>query len=366
MNKLQVTFAATLAACTVALADTTVQTFEGQSNTDGKWVPTSETAPGWSTAPAVSVGAETSDYPAIVTTTPSSPDNGYGVVDAAHDKALSINGGTATVTMGGTSSSIITSDLLVKVVHCADDTLSVVGLDAAKLAIAVDVNGRFNACTNSTDTTPFFLLSNKQYAEGEWVRVTTLVDYAKRQCRIALDGQLACNGAWLSLPSGYTAPGSMSITSTSCIDDVVVKAEDSNVYDKYAAVNNDGLNAVLGSNPNIVPINYLLANNMETNSSFVVTEAVKQTYDQGVATNATFAIASGSFDSSSSSVTLTFPGDWPADAYVVKYGTTPNDLKENGTVASLSSSAKSGDVNTVVVNTGNMGDGNVLYYKVVR
>lgn len=351
MNKINVTLAATLAACSVAFADATVvQTFEGLSNDSqkGYWDTTAVT--GWTTTPAVATSeAEASDYPAIATagSPTEAPDNGYGVVGADHTKVLSLNGGTATVTMPG--SDITTSDLLVKVVRSSLDTLSLgdFATPAPKLAIAVDKDGKFQAWTG----TSFSPLSNTEYPEGTWVRVTTLI--SNDCCRIALNGQLACNGAWLKLSSA-TAPSQLTVQSSSCIDDVVVKPEANGyVYDKYAAVNANGSEAVTEGSPS-VPTNYKNIYEVET-----VNKDVREAYEKGVAPNVTFAITEGSFDGSD--VTLTFPGDWPADAYVVKYGNSPTALDNTATMLS---SAKSGNSNTVVV--GGITEGTVLYYKVAR
>ncbi|MBE6382891.1 MAG: hypothetical protein E7049_07775 [Lentisphaerae bacterium] len=361
MNKINVALVATLAACSVAFADATVQTFEGLDNTEGKWAPTT----GWSTEAAVATNPEASDYPAIAEAGEaiSAPANGFGVIGANPDhtdssKVLSLNGGKATVTMPSSSSGIITSDLLVKVVHSSLDALSLgdFATPAPKLAIAVDKDGKFQAWTGGDS---FSLLSNTPYAEGTWVRVTTLI--SNDCCRIALDGQLACNGAWLKLSSA-TAPSQLTVQSSSCIDDVVVKAEASDyVYDKYAAVNANGSEAKITNGSYSVPTNYLLANDKAAEADSV-TEAVQNTYEQGVATDGTFAITEGSFDGSK--VTLTFPGDWPADAYVVKYGNSPDKLNST---APMSSSAKSGVSNTVVVDGMTDGmTGTVLYYKVAR
>lgn len=363
MNKIHLTLAATLAACSVAFADATVQTFEGLGNdTEGKWVPGEES--GWSTDAAVDTSeAEASDYPAIVTAGAaiSAPANGFGVIGADPDhtdssKVLSLNGGKATVTMP--DSDITTSDLLVKVAHSSLDPLSLGDFATSnpRLAIAVDKDGKFYACTNAT-ADAFFKLSDTSYTEGTWVRVTTLI--STNCCRIALNGQLACNGAWLPL-AGASEERSLTVQSSSCIDDVVVKTETSNVYDKYAAVNaTNGSEAKITNGSYSVPTNYLLAND-KTAEADSVTEAVKNTYEQGVAPGGTFAITEGSFDGSN--VTLTFPGDWPADAYVVKYGSSPTALDN---IATMSSSEKSGDSNTVVVG-GGMTDGTVLYYQVTR
>ena len=357
MNKINVTLAATLAACSVAFADATVQTFEDLNNdSQGKWVPDSTTASGWSTAPAVPSSEDASDYPAIAEAGAdiSAPANGFGVIVADPDpdhtdstKVLSLNGGKATVTMP--NSDITTSDLLVKVVHSSLDQLSLGDFanPAPRLAIAVDNAGKFNACTNGT---AFFKLSDTRYEEGTWVRVTTLI--STNCCRIALNGQLACNGAWLPLASPSTER-SLTVQSSSCIDDVVVKTENSNVYDKYAAVTTGGNDALTGTSPQ-VPTNYATKYGVTD-----VNPTVRAAYEKGVAPGVTFAISNGSFDGSN--VTLTFPGDWPADAYVVKYGSSPTELTETATI----SSEMSGGNNTVVVD-GNMSGRTVLYYQVTR
>ena len=88
--------------------------------------------------------------------------------------------------------------------------------------------------------------------------------------------------------------------------------------------------------------------------------AARAAYEKGVAPGGTFAISSGSFDGSN--VTLTFPGDWPADAYVVKYG--PTSECGAGSLSPIQfSTANSQNMVTV---TPDMGTGTVLYYKVAR
>ena len=88
---------------------------------------------------------------------------------------------------------------------------------------------------------------------------------------------------------------------------------------------------------------------------------VAQAYLVGVApvAGATFAIEKASFNGSS--LTLTFPGDWPAGSYTVKYGATP----ECANKANIATATKTGSGNQVTIPL-NFESGNVLYYKVTR
>ena len=352
MRKTNMALAIALGTCAFAFADPAIvaETFEDASIEVGA---TTLPYSGWT------LTSSEDDAPVIVADgTTSMPANGYGVVGAGHTKALNVNGGKAERSMGSfAEQGVVSVDMMVKVA-CSADELDASTLSTPPLAIAVDQDGYFNASTNGT---VFFKLSNKQYNDGEWVRVTILLDAERARCRIALDGALACDDQWLSLPSDYAinSGSKMSVQSTSCIDDVVLRAESSGVYDKYAAVTANSTPATTTRDGFTIPTNYEELYNLKATA---FTQEIKNAYDEGVAPNATFAITSGLV--ADNNVTLKFPGDWPADAYTLKYGSTPACENTAADVSSKKVTESETRVNEIAVALPS--EGNVLYYKVTR
>jgi len=292
----------------------------------------------------------------LTAATPAAPVNGYAVTDATHEQVLAIDG-TATSSVGATGNALVDILFQVSIPEVAPALPS-----GEYFAIAVATDGSLVAFTNSTAEA--VTIDADTHSKGEWIRVTTLFDYTNNRCQVALNGELACGGAWL--PIAATSLSGIAVSGTTTIDDVVAQSAASTVYDKYAAVTEAGAAAVVEADGDIaVPANYLTVNKINqsdvnstiSNSSLTYAQA----YQGGVApvAGATFAIEKASFNGSS--LTLTFPGDWPADSYTVKYGATPECDNE----ANNATAMKTGSGNQVTIPL-NFGSGNVLYYKVTR
>ena len=296
--------------------------------------------------------------------TPAAPANGYAVTDAGHTKVLTVAG---SATKSEERNGIVAVDVLVKV-SVPDEAPALP--DGSHLAIAVNTAGQLVALAGSSSSDAVSL-GDKTYAKDEWVRLTTIFDYANNRCQIAVNGELANGGDWLPIAASKSLTG-MTVAGDTAIDDVVIQNAASTVYDKYASVKADGAAATVksevvdasGTAVNI-PVNYFSVNKIDqsdvnstiSNSSLTYAQA----YQAGVAPveGATFAIEKASFNGSS--LTLTFPGDWPAGSYTVKYGTTASCTE----TATITTATKTGSGNQVTIPL-NFGSGNVLYYKVTR
>ena len=297
---------------------------------------------------------------------PAEPDNGYAVTDAGHTQVLTVAG---SATKSEMRAGIVAVDVLVKVsVPDADEAPALP--DGSHLAIAVNTAGKLVALAGSSSSDAVSL-GDKTYAKDEWVRLTTIFDYTNSCCQIAVNGELANGGDWLPIGASKSLTG-MTVAGDTAIDDVVIQSAASTVYDKYASVKAGGAAATVtsdvvdasGTAVNI-PVNYFSVNNIDpSNVDFTISNSsltYAQAYQAGVApvAGATFAIEEASSDGSS--LTLTFPGDWPAGSYTVKYGATPECAKE----ANNATATKTGSGNQVTIPL-NFESDNVLYYKVTR
>ncbi len=293
----------------------------------------------------------------LTAATPAAPVNGYAVTDATHGQVLAIDG-TATSSIGATGNALVDILFQVSIPEVAPALPS-----GEYFAIAVATDGSLVAFTNSTAEA--VTIDADTHSKGEWIRVTTLFDYTNNRCQVALNGELACGGAWL--PIAATSLSGIAVSGTTTIDDVVVQSAASTVYDKYAAVTEAGAAAVVEADGDIaVPTNYLTVNGKEATDEAAgasiahssPTMTVAQAYQVGVAPvdGATFAITAA--EPTADGIVLTFPGSWPADSYTVTAGTAPTDLS----VAQLTP-VKDGNVNKVTLPL--PADG-VLYYKVTR
>ena len=301
----------------------------------------------------------------LTAATPAAPANGYAVTDAGHTKVLAVAG---SATKSEVRDGIVAVDVLVKV-SVPDEAPALP--DGSHLAIAVNTAGKLVALAGSSSSDAVSL-GDKTYAKDAWVRLTTIFDYDNRRCQIAVNGELANGGDWLSIGASKSLTG-MTVAGDTAIDDVVIQNAASTVYDKYASVKAaDGAAATVksevvdasGTTVNI-PVNYFSVNNIDqskvnspiSNSSLTYAQA----YQAGVApvAGATFAIEEASYDGNN--LTLTFPGDWPADSYTVKYGATASCTE----TATNTTATKTGSGNQVTIPL-NFESGNVLYYKVTR
>ena len=300
----------------------------------------------------------------LTAATPAAPANGYAVTDAGHTKVLTVAG---SATKSEVRDGIVAVDVLVKV-SVPDEAPALP--DGSHLAIAVNTAGKLVALAGSSSSDAVSL-GDKTYAKDEWVRLTTIFDYANSRCQIAVNGELANGGDWLQIGASKSLTG-MTVAGDTAIDDVVIQNAASTVYDKYASVKADGAAATVTSDVEDasgtavnIPVNYFSVNKIDqskvnytiSNSSLTYAQA----YQAGVAPDegATFAIEEASYDGNN--LTLTFPGDWPAGSYTVKYGATPECDNE----ANNATATKTGSGNQVTIPL-NFESGNVLYYKVTR
>jgi len=300
----------------------------------------------------------------LTAATLAAPVNGYAVTDAEHTQVLTVAG---SATKPAVRNGIVAVDVLVKV-SVPDEAPALP--DGSHLAIAVNTAGQLVALAGSSSSDAVSL-GDKTYAKNDWVRLTTIFDYGNNCCQIAVNGELANGGDWLPIGASKSLTG-MTVAGDTAIDDVVIQNAASTVYDKYASVKANGAAATVtsgvvdasGTAVNI-PVNYFSVNKIDqsdvnstiSNSSLTYAQA----YQGGVApvAGATFAIEKASFNGSS--LTLTFPGDWPAGSYTVKYGATP----ECANKANIATATKTGSGNQVTIPL-DFESGNVLYYKVTR
>ena len=154
-----------------------------------------------------------------------------------HTKVLVIEGDSSYAPSGFSGSPLV--DMMVQAA-LPDDGLETP--EGAHIAVAVDTNGIFNVyCKNRSDVAGWYPLSSTAYAEGAWVRVSLLFDYAKGRCQVRLDGQpmmtangyldatttdTTKNGAWYKLASTGTdaspAVSNLKVVGCTAIDDVVI------------------------------------------------------------------------------------------------------------------------------------------------
>ncbi len=160
-----------------------------------------------------------------------------------HTKVLVIEGDSSYAPSGFSGSPLV--DMMVQAA-LPDDALEDPEGEA-HIAVAVDTNGIFNVyCKNKSNPAEagWYPLSGTAYADGAWVRVSLLFDYAKGRCQVRLDGQpmmtangyldatttdTTKNGAWYKLAtstatSASTAVSNLKVVGCTAIDDVVIAA----------------------------------------------------------------------------------------------------------------------------------------------
>ena len=188
------------------------------------------------------------------------------------------------------------------------------------------------------------------------------MDYSNSSLVVATNGVLTASTYYLANAPQSQAAGvtNVNVIGTTAIDDFVAK---SGTFEPYAQVTAEGAAAVAeGSNvPRAYLTRYGKSSVNETIANSKPTMTVEQAYTAGVApvAGATFAIEEASYDGNN--LTLTFPGDWPAGTYTVKYGTTASCTE----TAIITTATKTGSGNQVTIPL-NFESGNVLYYKVTR
>ena len=281
---------------------------------------------------------------------------GYPTTAATHAKVLSVSGTVTRDTSGVSSANVF--DMMVKVAR-PDKTPNGYNSSNPQFAIYSDKNGdlKLYCKERSDESATSVTLGN--FAEDEWLRLTIAVDYSNSSLVVATNGVLTASTYYLANAPQLQSAGvtNVNVIGTTAIDDFVAK---SGTFEPYAQVDSSGSAATTDGLPAAYMSKYSKSSASEKvggGSSLTVAQA----YAAGVApvAGATFAIEKASFNGSS--LTLTFPGDWPAGSYTVKYGATP----ECANKANIATATKTGSGNQVTIPL-NFGSGNMLYYKVTR
>ena len=294
----------------------------------------------------------------LSTVTPTEPPTGYGYPTTAetHAQVLAVSGTVTRGTTGVSNANVF--DMMVKVSR-PDKTPDAYNSSNPQFAIYSDKNGdlKLYCKERSDESATSVTLGN--FAEDEWLRLTIVVDYSNSSLVVATNGVLTASTYYLANAPQSQSAGvtNVNVIGKTAIDDFVAK---NGTFEPYAQVDSSGNPATTDGLPAAYMLKYSKSSASETvggGSSLTVAQA----YAAGVApvAGATFAIEKASFNGSS--LTLTFPGDWPAGSYTVKYGATP----ECANKANIATATKTGSGNQVTIPL-NFGSGNVLYYKVTR
>ena len=297
----------------------------------------------------------------LSTVTPTEPPTGYGYpTTATHTQVLAVSGTVTRVTTGVSNANVF--DMMVKVAR-PDETPDDYNSSNPQFAIYSDTNGdlKLYCKATSSGSATSVLLGN--FAEDEWLRLTVAVDYSNNTNTlvVATNGVLTASTYYLANTPQSQSAGvtNVNVSGTTAIDDFVAK---NGTFEPYAQVDSSGNAAVAGNST--VPSAYLTKSGKSAVSDAIDNSnlTVAQAYAAGVApvAGATFAIEKASFNGSS--LTLTFPGDWPAGSYTVKYGTAASCTE----TATITTATKTGSGNQVTIPLNFGESGNVLYYKVTR
>ena len=340
-TKLTIGAAIFAAVATTAMAETIVDTFE--NDTAGS-------------APALSWSAGT----VVADKTLTEPAYGYPTT-ATHTNTLDI-AGTATRATSGNN----VFDMMVKLNKVDDDLPTP---EASPLfAVAVDTSGALKLyCKETADDAAGWSPALGTCADDTWMRLTFDVSTNDNSFVVAKDGVLTGTTYYLANPKPVGIVTNVTVEGSTAIDDFVAT---SGSFAPYAQVDDRGDPAVVTSTdyPDIaVPTKYLTTYSLPATSeaagATIPNSSLKvaQAYQVGVAPTegATFEIEEAAFDGTN--LTLTFPGDWPAGSYTVKYGTTAECLH-----TATGTATKEGGNNKVTLAIPDFGGGNVLYYKVSR
>ena len=284
---------------------------------------------------------------------------GYPTTAATHAKVLSVSGTVTRNTSGVANANVF--DMMVKVAR-PDETPDAYNSSNPQFTIYSDKNGDLKLYCKETSSGSATSVTLGNFEDGAWLRLTVAVDYSNSSLVVATNGVLTASTYYLANTPQSQAAGvtNVNVIATTAIDDFVAK---NGTFEPYAQVTAEGNPAVAGNST--VPRAYLTKSGKssvnETIANSKPTMTVEQAYAAGVAPDegATFAIEKASFNGSS--LTLTFPGDWPASSYTVKYGATASCTE----TATITTATKTGSGNQVTIPL-NFGSGNVLYYKVAR
>ena len=288
---------------------------------------------------------------------------GYPISDAAHTKVLAVSGTVTRNTTDVSDANVL--DMMVKVAR-PDETPDDYNSSNPQFAIYSDTNGALKLYCKETSSGSATSVTLGNFEDGAWLRLTVAVDYSKSSLVVATNGVLTASTYYLANAPQSQSAGvtNVNVIGTTAIDDFVAK---NGTFEPYAQVDSSGSAAVAegSAEGSTVPSAYLTKSGKSSVSATIVNSSpsmtVAQAYLVGVAPDegATFAIEEASYDGNN--LTLTFPGDWPADSYTVKYGATPECDNE----ANNATATKTGSGNQVTIPL-NFESGNVLYYKVAR
>ncbi len=295
----------------------------------------------------------------LETATTTSP-TGYGYpTTATHTQVLAVSG-TVTRNTTGVVSNANVFDMMVKVAR-PDKTPDDYNSSNPQFAIYSDTDGALKLYCKETSSGSATSVTLGNFAEDEWLRLTIAVDYSNSSLVVATNGVLTASTYYLANAPQSQAVARVNVSGTTAIDDFVAK---NGSFEPYAQVTAEGAAAV--AEGSTVPNAYLTKSGKSSESETIVNSSpsmtVAQAYLVGVApvAGATFAIEKASFNGSS--LTLTFPGDWPAGSYTIKYGTTASCTE----TATITTATKTGSGNQVTIPLNFGESGNVLYYKVTR
>ncbi len=297
----------------------------------------------------------------LSTVTPTEPPTGYGYPTTAetHAQVLAVSGTVTRVTTGVSNANVF--DMMVKVAR-PDETPDDYNSSNPQFAIYSDKNGDLKLYCKETSDGSATSVTLGNFEDGAWLRLTVAVDYSNSSLVVATNGVLTASTYYLANApqSQFAGVTNVNVVGTTAIDDFVAK---NGTFEPYAQVDSSGNAAV--AEGSTVPSAYLAKSGKSSVSETIANSSpsmtVAQAYLVGVAPDegATFAIEEASYDGNN--LTLTFPGDWPADSYTVKYGATPECANE----ANNATATKTGSGNQVTIPL-NFESGNVLYYKVAR
>lgn len=291
----------------------------------------------------------------VATDTPTEPSGyGYPTTTAAHTQTLAVAGTVTRNTTTVSNANVI--DMMVKVTR-PDETPAAADYNSnsPKFAVYSDTDGTVKLyCKEASggEATPVTL---GRFAEDAWLRLTIAVN-SDGSMVVATNGVLTAS-TYYCVNNPQSGLASVNVIGTTAIDDFVAK---NGIYEPYAQVAADGTAAETDGIPAAYMSKYNKSSASEqiANSSLTVAKA----YAAGIppTDGATFTIEEASTDGSN--LTLTFPGEWPAGSYTVKYGSTAECTE----IATPSGATKTGSGNQVTIPLNDFGSGNVLYYKVER
>ena len=207
---------------------------------------------------------------------------GYGVVTNTESRTLAagtpISGNHAKHVFvdGWVSNSFSTVtgnsrlDMLVQAAR-PEDALSEMTDTDAKFALAIDPDGALRYWSGSAWNN--LSTNGTTYTEGQWIRVSLVLDTSNNKCKVSVDGQACVTdngkvaadsnvspGAWYPLITSASKIASMKVIGTTAIDDVLLTSDTAPSY-KDAS----GADVVVAGEEANVPLAWYDVNNLPTN-----------------------------------------------------------------------------------------------------